>query len=133
MHLHTAGRSPAPESQLTTPTSMEVLEVGGGVADEEEGVVLSWGQGGGGSATDPLVISSNDDLEGEDSEVITAFSGECLTTYMICSCVYSRGNKNIPRSDPCMSRILPMVEYLPSCGGLGRGMVGRVVSGSYQH
>ena len=70
-----AGRSPAPEAQLATPTSMEVLEVGGGVA--EEGVVLSWGQGGGGggSADDPLVISSNEDLEGEDSEVITAFSG----------------------------------------------------------
>ena len=52
--------------------------MGGGVADEEEGVVLSWGQGGGGSANDPLVISSNDDLEGEDSEVITAFSGQCI-------------------------------------------------------
>ena len=49
--------------------------MGGGVADEEEGVVLSWGQGGGASASDPLVISSNDDIEGEDSEVITAFSG----------------------------------------------------------
>ena len=45
-----------------------------GVVDEEEGVVLSWGQGGGDSSNDPLVISSNDDLEGEDSEVITAFS-----------------------------------------------------------
>ena len=52
-----------------------MLEIGGGVVDEEEGVVLSWGQGGGDSANDPLVISSNDDLEGEDSEVITAFSG----------------------------------------------------------
>ena len=69
--LHVAGRSPAPEAQLTTPTSMEVLEEGGGV-------VLSWGQGGGGSADDPLVISSNEDLEGEDSEVITAFSGWCF-------------------------------------------------------
>ena len=74
-YAHVAGRSPVPESQLATPTSMEVLEMGGGVADEEEGVVLSWGQGGGGSASDPLVISSNDDIEGEDSEVITAFSG----------------------------------------------------------
>ena len=49
--------------------------MGVGVSDEEEGVVLSWGQGGGGSANDPLIISSNDDLEGEDSEMITAFSG----------------------------------------------------------
>ena len=80
---YAAGRSPAPESQLATPTSMEVLEIGGGVADEEEGVVLSWGRGGRGSANDPLVISSNDDLEGEDSEVITAFSGQCTCIYMI--------------------------------------------------
>ena len=83
IHVIVAGRSPAPESQLATPTSMEVLEMGGGVADEEEGVVLSWGQGGGGSANDPLVISSNDDLEGEDSEVITAFSGQCTCIYII--------------------------------------------------
>ena len=86
---HTAGRSPAPESQLATPTSMEVLEMGGGVADEEEGVVLSWGQGGGGSASDPLVISSNDDLEGEDSEVITAFSGEWFDYIHVHVCVYA--------------------------------------------
>ena len=45
------------------------------MADVEEGVVLTWGQGGGGSSIDPIDISSNDDLEGEDSEVITAFSG----------------------------------------------------------
>ena len=45
------------------------------MVDEEEGVVLSWGREGGDSSNDPLVISSNDDLEGEDSEVITAFSG----------------------------------------------------------
>lgn len=76
LFLHVAGRSPAPESQLATPTSMEVLEEGGGVADQDGGVILSWGQGGGGSADDPLVISSNEDLEGEDSEVITAFSGK---------------------------------------------------------
>ena len=70
-----AGRSPAPDSQLATPTSMEVIEVGRGVADADEGVVLSWGQGGGGSSDDPLVISSNEDLEGEDAEMIAAFSG----------------------------------------------------------
>ena len=75
MFLVVAGRSPAPESQLATPTSMEVLEVGGGVNEKEEDVVLSWGQGGGGSVNDPLVIPANDDLEGEDSEVISAFSG----------------------------------------------------------
>ena len=73
--LHAAGRSLAPESQSATSTSIEVLEIGGGVVDEEEGVVLSWGREGGDSSNDPLVISSNDDLEGEDSEVITAFSG----------------------------------------------------------
>lgn len=77
-YLHIAGRSPAPEAQLTTPTSMEVLEEGGVVVNQDEGVVLSWGQGRGGSADDPLVISSNEDLEGEDSEVITAFSGWCF-------------------------------------------------------
>lgn len=62
---------------------MEVLEEGGGVSNQDEGVVLSWGQGGGGSADDPLVISSNEDLEGEDSEVITAFSGlrVCCSVY----------------------------------------------------
>ena len=73
--LGLAGRSPVPESQLSTPTSMEVLEVGGAVTEQEEDVVLSWGQGGRGSADDPLVISSNDHLEGEDSEIIAAFSG----------------------------------------------------------
>ena len=52
------------------------------MAEQEEGIVLSWGQGGGGSADDPLVISNNEDLEGEDSEVITAFSGTCKYTYM---------------------------------------------------
>ena len=45
------------------------------MVDEGEGVVLSWGQEGGDSSNDLHVISSNDDLEGEDSEVITAFSG----------------------------------------------------------
>ena len=50
-------------------------------------MVLSWGQGGGGSANDPLVISNNEDLEGKDSEVITAFSGKCTCTFtMSCTC-----------------------------------------------
>lgn len=88
-----AGRSPVPESQLATPTSMEVLEMGGGVASAEGGVVLSWGQGGGGgsgSASDPLVVSSNDDLEGEDSEVITAFSGQYYMYLYTCMYMYNR-------------------------------------------
>ena len=60
---------------------MEVIEMGRGVADADDGVVLSWGQGGGGSSDDPLIISSNEDLEGEDAEMIAAFSGTCTLLY----------------------------------------------------
>ena len=81
---------------------MEVLEAGGGgggvsgsevgMADQGEGVVLSWGQVDGSTADDALVIA-DEELEGEDAEVITAFSGkelrkEGVNNYMYITCMY---------------------------------------------
>lgn len=64
-----------PTPSAAPSSVMEVLEIaagGGGGGQEEGGVVY---KGNGRSVDDPMVIGGEDYLQGEDSEVTSAFSG----------------------------------------------------------